>query len=274
MQGRRLLCYPRAMRLSTALCLLLLPLAACAGSTPGAKGPLNYSGNAQRSYEVGMKEYQKANYIEATKFFTQVKRRFPYSKYAILAELRIADCSFQREAYMEAIDAYKLFIKFHPTNENLAYSQYQIADAHFLQGPEDWWFLPPSHEKDLSPVVDALTEVKRFIKLHPGSGLMPKAQELLKKVERKLADHELYVARFYMGREKWGAAAGRLEFTVEKYPTLAGDEEVLYRLGAVYAAMGRHEKARLVFQKLTTEKPKNKWAKKVASYLAKPAPKK
>ena len=64
------------------------------------------------NYELGMQQYQKGNHNQATAIFQGVKRRFPYSKWAILAELRIADCNFAREQYMEAVDAYKLFIKF------------------------------------------------------------------------------------------------------------------------------------------------------------------
>jgi len=264
---------PLSSSRSLAALALSLALSACGGTTPDpSKAPLNYTGNAQRAYETGMQQYQKGNYLEAAKYFTTVKRRFPYSQYAILSELRIADASFQREQYLEAIDGYKLFIKFHPSNENVPYSQYQIALAHFNQGPEDWWFLPPSHEKDLSAVVDGLKETQKFLKLYPASGLLPKAKKLLEKCERKLGDYELYVAKFYIQRSQWAAALGRLEYMVQSYTTLANDEELLYRLGSVYAAAGRHPQARLVFEKLKALKPQNKWSKQVASYLSRPAP--
>lgn len=249
----------------------------------GSVKPITYAGNAQRLYESGMRSYQKGNYTDATASFQTVKRRFPYSKWAILAELRIADSSFGREAYLEAVDAYKLFMKFHPTNENVPYAQYQIAHAHYKLGPDDWFLLPPAYEKDMQAVVDALTEVKKFMKNYPGSGLRPKAQELLRKCERKLGDLELYVARFYLDRDKLAAALGRLEYLLSSYPTLAADEEVLYLLGRTYASMGRHAQATTVYQKLMTEKPKSKYGKKVTAYLTQrrsasatpsPAPKK
>ena len=243
---------------------LLLILPSCG---KGNVKPVTYSGNAQRLYEAGMQSYQKANYVDATASFQTVKRRFPYSKWAILAELRIADSSFGREAYLEAVDAYKLFMKFHPTNENVPYAQYQIALSHYNLGPDDWFLLPPAFEKDLQAVTDGLAEVKKFLKNYPGSGLLPKAQELLRKCERRLGDFELYVAKFYLDRDKLAAALGRLEYVLANYATLAADDEVLYVLGRTYAAMGRHAQATTVYQKLMTQKPANKYGKQVQKYL-------
>jgi outer membrane protein assembly factor BamD len=247
---------------AAALAVLLL---SCAG-TNAAKGPLTYSNTARRIYTQGMEAYQNANYLDAIRYFTECKRRFPYSKWALLAELRIADSQFGREQYLEAIDAYKLFIKFHPTNENVPYAQYQIALSYFKQAPEDWFLLPPSYEKDLSAVVDAVKEVKKFIKSYPGSGLLPKARELLRRCERKLGDHELYVARFYAGRDKLVAALMRLEYVRQNLTTLADDPEILLLLGKIYLRLGRKDKAREMFLKLRSD-PGGKYRKEVARYL-------
>src|SRR5262245_25058646 len=76
-----------------------------------------YSVSARQNYERGMKRLEDDDHAEAAKFFAFVKARFPYSKYAVLAELRLADTLFATTAYLEAIDGYKQFIKFHPSHE-------------------------------------------------------------------------------------------------------------------------------------------------------------
>jgi outer membrane protein assembly factor BamD len=248
--------------------LLLLAgfAAACAGSGQVVL-PQTYAKTARSVFEQAMRQYMDGNFVEAIGLFTQVKRRFPYAKEAVLAELRIADCQFKREQWLEAVDAYKLFIKFHPTHRDVAYAQYQIALCYFKQGPDDWWFLPPSHEKDLTPVHDAVKEVKKLLKAYPGSDVVPKARELLRRCERKLADHELYVARFYRDRGKWMAAAGRLEHIVENLGTLATDPEILFLLATTYAKLGRKEKAQLVFTKLIQANPTSRFAGEAARFL-------
>jgi len=252
---------------------LLLPLflilfgGSCAGSKAALKGPATYSETARRGYERGVTALQKGNQLEAIAIFTDVKRRFPYSRWATLAELRIADAHYDREQYLEAIDAYKLFMKLHPTNDNVPYAQYRIALAYFQQGPDDWWFIPPSYEKDLSAIHDAVKEVQKFLKSYPGSGLVPKARDLLQKCERKLADYELYVADFYADRDKWVAASLRLEYIVEKLPTVAEDPKVLYLLGKAYLKLGKRDKARAAFAKLVRVKPDNPYRKEISPYL-------
>src|SRR6185295_2677769 len=90
--------------------------AACGGSPRDTDDKTEYSVSARQNYETGMQKLDDEDWAEAAKYFTFVKARFPYSKYAVLAELRIADTLFGAGAYLEAIDGYKLFIKFHPTH--------------------------------------------------------------------------------------------------------------------------------------------------------------
>src|SRR3954466_6201761 len=101
--------------------LLLAPLAlaapsGCATSEEATK-PVTYSMTAKQNYEKGLAELKDENYPEAQKYFQFVRSKFPFSKYAVLAELAIADTSFDRGNYTEAIDSYKQFMRLHPTHE-------------------------------------------------------------------------------------------------------------------------------------------------------------
>src|ERR1041385_5669551 len=119
-------------------------LLACGGKGGGAS--VEYSVSAQKNYEKGLKELDQKNWVSASKYFGFIKSRFPYSKYAVLAELRLADAEFGAEQYLEAIDAYRLFMKFHPTHEMVAngYASYRIGEAYFKQLSNDFWLFPPS----------------------------------------------------------------------------------------------------------------------------------
>ena len=82
------------------LSCLLLP--ACATSDDGK--PINFSLTAKQNYEKGLAELKEENYQEASRYFAYVKQKFPFSKYAALAELAAADTEFARGTYQEAID--------------------------------------------------------------------------------------------------------------------------------------------------------------------------
>ena len=117
MSGLGGLCY-EAFVLTRSILVLALALSACGGKSGAAA--VDYSVSAQKNYDKGMKELDRQDWIAASKYFGFIKSRFPYSKYAVLAELRLADAEFGAEQYLEAIDAYRLFIKLHPTHEMVA----------------------------------------------------------------------------------------------------------------------------------------------------------
>jgi outer membrane protein assembly factor BamD len=232
---------------------------ALAAATPalscGAKAStstVEYSVSAQKNYEKGLKELDKKEWIAAAKYFGFIKSRFPYSKYAVLAELRLADAEFGAEQFIEAIDAYRLFIKFHPTHEMVAngYVAFRIGDAYFKQLGGDFWLFPPSYEKDQSSTEDAANELKAFLDKYPDSPYRDKAKDILVKVGKRLADHEWYIARYYWDRGKPMGTVMRLRRLLERYRGVGYDEEALWLLGRAYVAVGMPDRARIAWTDL------------------------
>ena len=86
----------RALLLATATALAC-GLAACSG---GAPGKVDYAPSAQQNYERGLKKLKDEDWVAAAKYFAFIKGRFPYSKYAVLAELRNADAEYGAEHYV------------------------------------------------------------------------------------------------------------------------------------------------------------------------------
>ena len=88
---------------------------------------------AQELASEGMESYKKGNYDKAIESFQKIKDWYPFSKYAILAELKIADSHFNLKAYEEAIFAYEEFENLHPRNEAIPYVIYQIGRSYYVQ---------------------------------------------------------------------------------------------------------------------------------------------
>jgi outer membrane protein assembly factor BamD len=226
----------------------------CATSDEASK-PVTYSMTAKQNYEKGLAELKDENYPEAQKYFQFVRSKFPFSKYAVLAELAIADNSFERGNYTEAIDSYKQFLRLHPTHEKAVdgYAAYRIGQCYFKDMPDDIWLLPPSYEKDQSAVSDALREVDEFIKKYPDSPYGKDAQSLRREALKRLVDHEVYVARFYLDRDHPKAAAMRIEGAIRRYPGSGREPELLVTLGQTYLHMGDPARARDTFLRVVHE---------------------
>ncbi|MCK5418284.1 MAG: outer membrane protein assembly factor BamD, partial [Desulfobacterales bacterium] len=89
--------------------------------------------SAQELAWDGMDAYENGKYLKAIEKFQKLKDFYPFSKYAILAELKIADAHYQREEYEEAIFEYENFERLHPRNEAIPYVIYQIGRCYFDQ---------------------------------------------------------------------------------------------------------------------------------------------
>lgn len=248
----------RLPRVAVALALAVAPLAATAacGGKSGA-GAVDYSVSAQKNYERGLTSLGAKDWVAAAKYFAFIKSRFPYSKYAVLAELRLADAEFGAEQYLEAVDSYKLFVKFHPTHEMVAngYASVRIAEAYFKMLPGDFWILPPSFEKDQSSVEDAEEELRSFLDKYKDSPYRKKAADLLARVGKRLADHEWYVARFYWDRGKPMGTVLRLRRLLDRHRGVGYDVDALWLLGRAYVKVGMPDRAREAWGELVSKHP-------------------
>lgn len=237
--------------------LALVAVAACGGKT--ATGSVDYSVSAPKNYERGMAELAEKDWTAAAKYFSFIKSRFPYSRYAVLAELRLADAEFGAEQYLNAIDDYRAFATLHPTHEMVVngYTSLRVAEAYVEQLPGDMWILPPSYEKDQSPTEEAETELRRFVDKYPDSPFKKRGEELLIAVGKRLAAHEWYVARFYWDRDKPMGTVLRLRRLLDRYPGTGHDVDALWLLGKAYAKVGMADRARTTWTDLVTRFPQS-----------------
>ncbi len=253
---------------AVALGLMALTGLACATADDAGK-PITYSLTAKQNYDKGLAELKDENYIEASKFLTFVKQKFPFSKYAVLAELALADTQFQRGNHQEAIDAYKTFARLHPTHEKVedGYVAFKICECYVRDMPGDWFLIPPAFEKDQSAVRDALRELNDFVDKFPESKYLKEAQQDRREVMRRLIEHEVYVARFYLDRDEPKAAILRLESAIRRYPDSGREADLLLTLGQTHLQMGDALTAKQTFLRVVNEHAAVQQAKRAELYL-------
>jgi outer membrane protein assembly factor BamD len=230
---------------------------------------INYSNTAKENYDRGLAALKSEDWLEAIKYFQFVRTKFGFSKWATLAELGIADANFGREKYQEAVDGYRVFAKSHPTHEMVqnGYAAFRIGESFYKEIPSEWFLVPPAYEKDQGPVKDAMRELSNFIEEFADSPYREKARKLVADCVKRLADHELYVADFYLGRNKPQAAVGRLEWLLKEYPNSQVEPQVLLLLGRTYMKMEKPKEARSAFERLIAAHPKDFHADKARMYL-------
>ena len=276
--------------------LLLLSVAPLtAGCERDTKTALSYTQDAKRAYDQALAEYESHNWIEAQAEFREVKRKYSYSRFARLAELKIADCDLELEKYAEAIKAFRAFVHDHPSDEeDISYARSRIVDAQYRQ-LSDSIVLPAGEERDQSVVLDAYKEMQSFLRDYPKSKEAPRVQKLVAEVTGRLIKHELYVARFYLQRNNFEAAVLRIEYAMRAYgpkraldplldpsataPTKSKsyqraaiasgiEAEALLLLGETFLKMKKPEQARDAFQAVLDAYPESPLGVQAKNYLA------
>ncbi len=212
---------------------------------------------AEEDYAAAMSEMKDKNWLEAQRRFEAIRNRYPYSKYAPLSELRLADIKFEQDRWIEAADAYKQFQKMHPTSDQADYAAFRVGVAHWRNAPGDFILFPPSFEKDLGEVRAAAVVLEDFLKSYPDSKHAAEGKKLLDEARRKLAEHEWYVAQFYRKRDRWAGVAGRLEGLVRDYPGSPYESQALLELAQAYLKMNERFRAQQALQQLIVKHPQD-----------------
>ena len=170
----------------------------------------------------GSSAFISGEYRTAVKEYTNLKDWYPFSKYAILAELKIADAHYELEEYDEALLAYEEFEKMHPRNEAVPYVIYRMGMCWFKQ--------LATVDRDSTPAKNSLIQFNRLIDQFPESEYALQAKKDIQKCLDNLSGHELSVANFYYKTKKYKAALKRYEALVEKYPGSKESKEALNRI--------------------------------------------
>ncbi len=243
---------PRFVVAAASLCLATLP--GCAGEQKVASSPLHYSENAKRAYDEALVAYFDRDWELANQLFGEVKRKYGYSRYARLAELRLADIAYRQEKFAEAVGMYKSFVADYPNDPEVSYARYRIAKAEFTESGASI-LLPPLEERDLSNVRDAHVALRALIADFPDSEHSVELNYMLEVVTGLLVRHELYVARFYLNRDNFDAAVARCQYALQNYQDSGLEPEALVLLGETYLKMKDTDKARSSFQLVLDKYP-------------------
>lgn len=210
---------------------------------------------AAQNYAMGERAMEAKLYVLAQRFFYFIRRKFPYSRFAVLADLRIADCLFERDRWIESIDAYQTFVRLHPTHAQVPFAMFRAGKANFELVPTDWFFLPPSHEKDQKSVRDTATALAAYVDRFPEHENAEEGQKLLRKVRQRLVAHERYAADFYKRLGKLRGYAGRLERMKTRFGGFGRDASLLQEMVDVYVELGEAEKAKELVAELEKDFP-------------------
>lgn len=201
------------MRLMMTLIAVAL-LTAC-GSDP-VEGP---DATELEFYQKAQSSLRSSNYDDAVSRLQYLEARYPFGRYAEQAQLEIIYAYYKSNQPEAARAAADRFIRLHPRHPNVDYAYYLRGMASFEEDENFLaMFLPmdPS-TRDPGAAKDSFSDFAQLINRFPGSQYAPDAQKRMVYLRNLLAQSEVNVARYYIYRGAYIAAANRGRYVFENY---------------------------------------------------------
>jgi outer membrane protein assembly factor BamD len=192
--------------------------------------------SAQKLYAEAKDNLNSGNYERAVKLFETLEARYPFGRYAQQAQLEVAYAYYKDNEPISAIAACDRFIKLHPNHPNVDYAYYLKGLANFN---EDLGLLGNLVDQDLSErdpraARDAFLAFKELVTRFPDSKYAADSTARMKYLVNALASHEVHVAKYYLKRKAWVAAANRAKEVLVTYPEAPAREEALAIMVVAY----------------------------------------
>jgi outer membrane protein assembly factor BamD len=220
-----------------ALAAAALVAAGCATSEP----PDETAGwPVERLYGEAKDAMKERDWQKALKFLEKLEARFPYGRYAQQAQLDQAYAHYKYDERAAAIAAADRFIKLYPNHEALDYAYYLKGLINFTEDQGLFSILsdPDMAERDPRSTREAYTAFREVVTRFPASKYAEDSAARMRYLVNALARHEVHVARYYMKRSAYLAAANRAQQAVQTYPQAPAVEEALFILVKAYDALG------------------------------------
>jgi outer membrane protein assembly factor BamD len=236
----------RAACVSTAI--LALVLAAGCASTPRRGAPPGTTDPDRFLFEKGTTALNAKKWLTAREFFKQVVETYTSSPYRPDAKLGIGDTYLGEgtsEALVLAINEYREFLSFYPTNKRADYAQYKLGACHFKQ--------MRAAQRDQTETRETIKEFETFLDRYPASSLLPEAKARLREAKDRLDEADYSVGYFYFRNKWYPGAVDRLQSLVKQDPQYSRRDAAYYYLGESLIKLKREAEALPYYEKLVQE---------------------
>jgi len=222
-------------------------LAACAGTTRNAV-PAGTTEPDKFLFDKGAAALNSKKWLTAREYFKQVTETYTSSAFRPDAKLGIGDTYLGEgtaEALVLAINEFREFLSFYPTNRRADYAQYKLGMAHFRQMRHP--------QRDQTETREAVKEFEVFVARYPASSLLPEVKTKLRESHDRLSDSDYMVGYFYY-RQKWYlGAVDRFKAVLKDDPGYTRRDAVYYYLAESYVKTNRAAEALPLLEKLVEE---------------------
>jgi outer membrane protein assembly factor BamD len=220
--------------------LLLVLVAALLGGCASDPDDETVGWSAPRLYTEAKDAMGNKDWPRAVRYLEKLEARYPYGRFAQQAQLEIAYAHWKDGERASAIAAVDRFIKMYPNHANVDYAWYLKGLINFNDqyGMFSQLTTPDMSDRDPKSTRESFAAFKEVVARFPDSRYAPDAAARMRYLVNALASHEVHVARYYMKRGAYLAAANRAQYAIQHYAQAPALEEAVFVLVLAYDRLG------------------------------------
>jgi outer membrane protein assembly factor BamD len=205
------------------------------------------------AYKEGYFELQRGDVLLAAKKFNEAELLFPQSPWAAKSAIMAAYAYYSQDYYNDAIFELERYLKTYPNHKDKVY-------AHFLLGMSFYEQIV-DETKDLKSILDSKKQFETIIKVYPDTEFSIDSKFKIDLINEILAAKEMYIARYYLKKDKWIPALNRFKAVISNYNTTIYTEEALHRLVEINYRLGLIDESKKYANTLGYNYESSKWYK-------------
>jgi len=194
----------------------------------------------ERLYTESKEEAANGNYDKAVKLLERLEGRAAGSVLAQQAQIERAYYLWKSGEKAQALSTLERFIKLHPTSPALDYALYLQGLVNFNDnlGLLGSYTNQNLSERDQQASRDSYQSFRQLTEQFPQSAYSEDARLRMGYIVNSLAAYEVHVARYYLRRGAYVAAANRAQQAIQEFQRSPSTEEALVILAQSYDRLG------------------------------------
>lgn len=215
----------------------LLMLAACAA--PELQDETK-DWSASQFYSEAKQALTDGDYDQAIKYYESLQARYPFGPYATQAQLDVIYAHYKNGEPDSAIAAADRFIKLYPQNSYVDYAYFMKGLANYNRNKSILTRLISSDpsERDAGAALASFNDFSELVRRYPDSKYSADARQRMLYLRNNIARYQLHVARYYMKRGAYLAAANRANRVVTNFERTDAVKEALEIMIDAYTRLG------------------------------------
>ena len=220
----------------------MVSVAGCSSSDKEEKAVLANMG-AQQLYDRAKQSMEVGNFSAAAQTLGALDSRYPFGPLSHQVQLDLIYSYYKSGKNEETLATIDRFIRLNPNHSDVDYAYYMRGLTNMESDSNLFQELMNIDRTDRDPSKSraAFEDFRRLIQQYPDSKYAADAKQRMVHIKDRLARYEIAIARFYMRREAYVAAANRGRYVIEHFPNSTQVQQALEIMVSSYEQLGLAE---------------------------------